>query len=72
MIITTTEKVVLTMPDRCHFDPTTVHCSGFHLFNCPECGEQVIAGSPHPTAYDDRIEWDHAVVEWVEEHKDDS
>lgn len=61
-----------TMANWCHFDPTTVPSLVNSTFSCPECGMMVMAGCSHPVEFKDGIEQDHAVLEWIEEHKDDT
>jgi hypothetical protein len=36
--------------NRCHFDPTQppYDTASIGMFHCPECGEMVLAGAPHP------------------------
>jgi transcription initiation factor IIE alpha subunit len=33
---------------KCTYDPTTLLGKPIGMFHCPECGEMVIAGLPHP------------------------
>lgn len=35
-------------PDKCTFDPATYDGPAQGMFHCPECGEMVLAGLPHP------------------------
>ncbi len=33
---------------KCEFDPTKFKNMPLGMFHCPECGEMVLAGLPHP------------------------
>jgi len=32
---------------KCQYDPSVVH-GPIGMFHCPECGEMVVVGMPHP------------------------
>ncbi len=40
------DKVV--KKERCKYDPTAMAGMPIGMFHCPECGEMVLAGLPHP------------------------
>ena len=42
------------MSNPCSYDPRSVPASApIGMFHCPECGDMVIAGLPHPPPLDD-------------------
>lgn len=34
--------------NNCDFDPETLKGQPIGMFHCPQCGEMVVAGMPHP------------------------
>jgi hypothetical protein len=36
------------MSDPCPYDPRELAGAPIGMFHCPECGEMVLAGCPHP------------------------
>lgn len=36
------------MAVKCEYDPTEMKDAPIGMYHCPECGEMVIAGLPHP------------------------
>lgn len=36
------------MTNKCNYDPSQLKGVLIGMFHCPECGEMVLAGCPHP------------------------
>ncbi len=34
--------------EKCDFDPVQYKGAAMGMFHCPECGQMVLAGMPHP------------------------
>ena len=51
-----------TPPAKCGHDPREMAGQPIGMFHCPECGEMVIAGMPHPD-YSEDPEWPRAPAE---------
>jgi hypothetical protein len=41
------------IPSECGFDPMGEFGQPIGMFHCPECGEMVVAGLPHPGELED-------------------
>ncbi len=44
-------SVIEEMPAECNFDPMPYTESKRKKFYCPQCGQQVFGGEPHPPSY---------------------